>query len=304
MSSLLDAFAHFRLLDLLDITVVALIFYWLITLVRGTRAVQLMIGVGLVLAVYAVAGYLDLRALRWLLDKALTIALFAIPVIFQPELRRALEALGRGPQRVRQLFAETAPIERAIEAVNGAAQPLSKRRIGALIVFEREVGLQELTETGIALEAIPSRELLINIFIPNTPLHDGAVIIDRQGRMMAAACFLPLTGSRDVDPELGTRHRAALGVSEETDAVAVVVSEETGQVSVAVGGRLSRGLDEGTFVSYLRALLMPQAPSRGWWRRLWASLWDWLRRGGRSAQQEHPSGSEASREGKQRGGKQ
>jgi diadenylate cyclase len=210
-----------------------------------------------------IAGYLNLRALKWILDKTLTIGLFAIPVVFQPELRRALETLGRGGFFTRSLYMSNEneeDIRKMIAELTKATQILSKNRIGALLVLERETGLNDYTETGIEIDAVVTSELLINIFIPNTPLHDGAVII-RQNRIVAASCFLPLTDRQDLSKELGTRHRAAVGMAEQSDAVSIVVSEETGQISVAVGDSLTRNLDEQSFREYLSTLLVPQKSS-------------------------------------------
>jgi diadenylate cyclase len=249
-------FGTFDLFDALDILIVAFVIYRVILLIRGTRAVQLLQGVVVILLATGVSHALDLAALNWILDKTLTIGLFAIPVVFQPELRRALEQLGRGRffARSTTVFDEE-DIPRTISELTKATQVLAKNKIGALIILERDTGLGDYTETGIAIGAVVSSELMINIFIPNTPLHDGAVIISR-GRVMAASCFLPLTDNPELSKDLGTRHRAAIGVSEMSDAVAVVVSEETGQISIAVDGEITRNLDEQTFREMLTKLLV------------------------------------------------
>jgi diadenylate cyclase len=263
VQNLWDLIKPFSITDALDILIVAFVLYRMILLIRGTRAVQLLKGIFVILVMTGIAGYLNLRALKWILDKTLTIGLFAIPVVFQPELRRALETLGRGGFFTRSLYMTNEneeDIRKVIAELTKATQILSKNRIGALLVLERETGLSDYTETGIPIDALVTSELLINIFIPNTPLHDGAVII-RQNRVVAASCFLPLTDRQDLSKELGTRHRAAVGMAEQSDAVSIVVSEETGQISVAVGDALTRNLDEQSFREYLSTLLMPQKTS-------------------------------------------
>ncbi|MDI3328192.1 MAG: diadenylate cyclase CdaA [Alicyclobacillaceae bacterium] len=254
-----SVWSHFNIItDVLDILLVTYVLYRMILLIRGTRAVQLLKGIVVILVATGLSSYLHLRAMSWLLDKALTVGLFAIPVVFQPELRRALEQLGRG-----RLFSWSFPAsgereaDRWITELTRAVQILAKNRIGALVALERETGLGDYAETGIPVDARVSAELLVNIFIPNTPLHDGAVII-RQGRIAAAGCVLPLSDSQDLAKQLGTRHRAAVGLSEHSDAVAVVVSEETGQISLAVEGTLNRDLDEQALREMLRTLFQPQ----------------------------------------------
>lgn len=249
-------FGTFNLFDALDIIIVAFVIYRVIMLIRGTRAVQLLQGVVVILIGTGLSHALNLAALSWLLDKTLTIGLFAIPVVFQPELRRALEQLGRGRffARSTTVFDEE-DIPRTIGELTKATQVLSKNKIGALIIIERDTGLGDYTETGIAIGAVVSSELLINIFIPNTPLHDGAVMI-QANRIVAASAFLPLTDNPELSKELGTRHRAAIGVSELSDSVAVVVSEETGTISIALDGTITRNVDEQTFREMLSKLLI------------------------------------------------
>ncbi|MBX5435817.1 MAG: TIGR00159 family protein [Alicyclobacillaceae bacterium] len=256
MDAWLDVIKKFTLLNAIDIVIVAFVLYRLLLLIRGTRAVQLLKGVFVILVAYALSTFLHLRALNWLLNSLITVGIVAIPIVFQPELRRALEQVGRGGFFSLSLVHSEAPgVERAVPEIVKAAQVLSKRHIGALIVVERDTGLNEYIETGTLVEGVVSSELLINTFIPNTPLHDGAVII-RGSRLVAAGCFLPLTENRDLDRQLGTRHRAAIGVTEQSDAVAVVVSEETGQISLAVDGVLSRNLSETALVELLQTLLV------------------------------------------------
>lgn len=233
----------FSFIDALDIIIVAFFLFKLMMLLRGTRATAIIKGLVLLFFANLFSRFLGLRTVSWLLDQGTTVILVALPIVFYPELRRALEHLGRG-----QLFSRVGALgkedlERTIENIIRAIRHLSESRTGALIVFEREVGLEEYIESGVRMDALISTELILNIFVPDTPLHDGATVV-RGDRMVAAACFLPLTENPHVTHSLGTRHRAALGITEQSDAVVVVVSEETGLVSVAVGGRLERGLDE------------------------------------------------------------
>lgn len=225
--------------DLLDVLLVALVFYNVLLLIRGTRAVQMLYGMILLATVYYVAGLTGLDTLHTILQAFLLLLPFVIVVLFQQEIRRALARFGRNPLwgLTGQQKAET-----VFQDIVLAATHLSSRQIGALIVVERIEGLRTFAENGIELDANVSYDLLVNIFNPDSPLHDGAVII-RGDKIVAAACFLPLTLSADLSTEFGTRHRAALGISNETDALAVVVSEETGTISVAFDGELERGLD-------------------------------------------------------------
>ncbi len=262
MDAWMNVLRHFNALNLIDILLVAFVLYRLLTLIRGTRAVQLLKGVIIILTATAISSVFNLTALNWLLNKIITIGLFAIPVVFQPELRRALEQLGRGGFFSFSFgSAGGAELEQTIAEVTKATQVLGKSRIGALIVIERETGLSEYIETGTLVEGLISSELLINTFIPNTPLHDGAVII-RGNRVVSAGCFLPLTDNRNLDKKLGTRHRAAVGITEQSDCVAVVVSEETGKVSLAVDGVLTIGLEESALYELLKTLLVPKRSGR------------------------------------------
>ncbi|HHT68207.1 MAG TPA: TIGR00159 family protein [Firmicutes bacterium] len=232
----------FTIRDAIDILIVAYVVYRVIYSIQGTRATTLVKGLTIVFASSVVARALSLRTVSWLLDQATTLFLVALPVVFYPELRRGLEKLGRG-----QLFGwmtgrGVGQQEFDLEAVIEACSRLSAKKTGALIVFQRQMGLHEFVETGVRLDALISTELLMNIFEPNSPLHDGAVIVTG-GRITSAGCVLPLTDSQ-LGGGLGTRHRAAVGMSEQTDAVIVVVSEETGTMSLAVGGHLRRYLTE------------------------------------------------------------
>lgn len=201
------------------------------------------------------------------MSQAMTYGLLAVIIIFQPELRRALEQLGRGKLFSRSTQQDEERITTAISETIEAVQYLAKRRIGALIIFERETGLKDYLETGISINGQLSSELLINIFIPNTPLHDGAVLVHKD-QVRAAACYLPLSDNPFISKELGTRHRAALGISEVTDALSIVVSEETGQIAVAKNGEVHRHLDEDQLKELLdRELRQPSSSSSSFWVR-------------------------------------
>lgn len=255
--------SSFRLLDVVDILLVAFFLYKLLILIRNTRAVALIKGLIFlgVITILSSSRFLNLHVINWLLQQGLMIIMVALPVVFQPELRRALEQIGRG-----RLFRTSDQImndeewDRLIDEIIAITESLSKTHTGALIVFEREVGLNDYIDTGISIDGIVSRELLGNIFIPNTPLHDGAVII-RRNRVMAAGCLLPLTSDRSLSTELGTRHRAAIGISELADAVVVIVSEETGAVSYTYGGHIYRHLDGQALRNTLNAFL--KQPTQG-----------------------------------------
>lgn len=235
--------------DIIDILIVTYIIYHLILLVRGTRAVQLLKGILVLVVIWAVSTWFDLYTLKWLMNQMFTFGVLAIFIIFQPELRRALEQLGRGKLFGRNT-ADEEELSKEIGEIIKAVNYLSRRKIGALIVFERDTGLNEYTESGIPMQSIITSQLLINIFIPNTPLHDGAVIIQGQ-KISAAACYLPLSENPFISKELGTRHRAAIGISEVGDAVSVVVSEETGQISLAIDGQVVRDINEESLISKL-----------------------------------------------------
>jgi diadenylate cyclase len=252
--------------SLLDIVVVSYIIYRVLLLIRNTRAEQLLKGLLVLLIISTASRYLGLDALRWLMDKTWTLLFVALPVVFQPELRRALESLGRGTFGRGGFFQPSSDKaeEEAVAELVEATRELSRTRTGALVVFERETGLGEYLESGTALGSAVSRQLLLNIFTPNTPLHDGAVII-RQGRIERAACFLPLSDRLDVDRMLGTRHRAAIGITEVSDAVAVIVSEETGMISLTEDGQIIRRLSPEN----LRQLLVERVIERK------SRLWRW-----------------------------
>lgn len=246
--------SSFRLLDIVDILLVAFVLYKLFILIRNTRAVALIKGLLVLGLVTVVSKVLDLHVINWLLQQGMTVILVALPVVFQPELRRALEQIGRGRLFRSGQVISMEELERLIDEIVAISESMSKTHTGALMVFEREVGLNDYIDTGIAIDGLVSRELLGNIFIPNTPLHDGAVII-RENPVMAAGCLLPLTSDRSLSTELGTRHRAAIGLSELADAVVVVVSEETGAISYTYGGHIYRHLDGNALRNVLKTFL-------------------------------------------------
>ena len=250
---------------ILDILVVAFIIYWLLWVAQGTRALTLIRGIVTLFAFLGLLGWLlQLDTLNWLLRTVWPALIIAIPVIFQPELRRAFEQLGHTGSWLKNPFPnlEASATDHAVDEIVRAASQLSRLRYGALIVIERETGLQDYVNKGVSLDAEISRQLLINIFFPNSPLHDAAVIIQGD-RILAASVVLPLTDNISASSQLGTRHRAGIGVTEESDALAVVVSEETGQMSVAHSGRLIRNLDQDRLRRVLRTLLRIEAPSTG-----------------------------------------
>jgi diadenylate cyclase len=249
----------------------------MILLVRGTRAVQLLKGIVVLVAVWALSTWFNLYTLKWLMNQMFTFGIVSVLIIFQPELRRVLEQLGRGKLFARSFSLDRDVVNEQIDGVIKAVRFMAERKIGALIVFERSTGLSELIESGIRMESKITSELLINIFTPNTPLHDGAVII-RSNQIMAAGCYLPLSENPFISKELGTRHRAAIGVSEVTDAVSVTVSEETGQVSLSLGGMIVRDINEESLISKLFDELTPKTTGRTKERVTIASLWK--RKGG------------------------
>ncbi len=240
---IINLFTRLDALAVLDILLVTLIFYTILRLFKGTQAVQLVRGlVLLVVAIFVVTNFVQrLTAFRWLVRSTLPAILVALPVIFQPELRRVLERLGRTAPLLGRGF-QIEAVNELIDTLVSAVMRLSSHRYGAIIVLEGETGLQEYMESGVKIDGLVSERLLLAIFFPNAALHDGAVII-RGNRIAAAACVLPLS-PRPLDPQLGTRHRAGLGITEHGDALAIIVSEETGIVSVARYGRLVRRLDD------------------------------------------------------------
>jgi uncharacterized protein (TIGR00159 family) len=242
---MLDRLSAFRLAtdfswaDVLDILIVAFIVYELLQFIRGTHAVQMALGAAVLVVLYWTSKLANLQTVNWLLETFMPYVVFGVIVVFQAEIRKVLAHVGKTP------FLRAFGAQRSQEVVDEvvlAATTLSAQRTGALMVLERDMGLRSFIETGIALDAIVTYDLLISIFNPKTPLHDGAVVI-QGNRVAAAACFLPLTVNPELSRTLGSRHRAAIGVTEDTDALAVVVSEETGTISLVAGGRIRRGLD-------------------------------------------------------------
>jgi diadenylate cyclase len=257
-------FWRFDFTSLVDIFIVALVFYWIMTIVQGTRATQLIWGIVILLIISAVLSTRrEFTALNFLIERSIPVLLLSIPIIFAPELRRALEQVGHTGALLNRPFAgafSQTQQTSMIDEVCRAAGQLARQRYGALIVIERDTGLGEFIDRAVPLDAVATRQLLITIFYPNTPLHDGAVII-RNDRVAAAAAVLPLT-EQELGGNLGTRHRAAVGITEVSDAVAVVVSEETGQISVATDGRLRRNLTQERLRLLLLALFRLEGEAR------------------------------------------
>lgn len=258
-------------INIVDVLLVWFVFYKLITIIKGTKAVQLLKGIFVLLIARILTEFFGLNTLQWMMDQVLPFGFLAIIIIFQPELRRALEQIGRGRLFARTMMQEEEERDRLIEAFVKSVNYMAKRRIGALISIEKETGLSEYIETGTGMDSMITSELLINIFIPNTPLHDGAVIVQRN-RIAAAGCYLPLSESPFISKELGTRHRAALGISEVTDAVTIIVSEETGAVSLTANGDIDRNLDMEEFEARLRRVwfgLITEKQDSSIWKWRW-----------------------------------
>ena len=241
--------------DLLDIAVVSFLIYEFLKLIRGTRAAQMAVGSLFVVGMFYVSQLAPLQTLNWLIRNALVYVAFAAIVIFQSDIRRALAHFGQAP--FFRYFNRQLAADETIEEVVVATSMLSQQKIGAIIVLEREIGLRNYIESGIPLDATLTYDLLATIFRPGSPLHDGAVIL-QEGRVAAAACFLPLTVNPRLSRELGTRHRAAIGLTEENDAAAIVVSEETGLISVALDGEIERALSPDDLRQRLRDLIQPR----------------------------------------------
>jgi diadenylate cyclase len=251
-------FSYVGVTDVIDVLATSVLIYYLMLLIRGTRAVQILLGILVLVGLLGIANLLHLFLLRTILQLVVAIAAVAIPIVFQPELRRALEQIGRGGLfRMDSDGRATRPEDRVMGALAHAAFLLSRSKLGALIVIEQQSGLKEFCDTGTTLHAQLSAELLLAIFMPRSPLHDGAVIV-RESQIEAAGCFLPLADQSLGSDRLGTRHRAAIGLSEQTDAVVVVVSEETGAITIARDGKLSRPVEEETrLVKMLLAVTRP-----------------------------------------------
>lgn len=279
LNNLLFIFQRFDVLSAVDILLVTIIFFALMYWLRDTQAMVLLRGVILiVVALVLLTSLANLPAFSWLVRNSIPAMLLAIPVIFAPEIRRALERIGRAGTILSRFNKNTeAELEESVHAVVGAATRLSARQHGALIVIQRLDNLDEHVESGVRLNATVTAELLLQVFYPNTPLHDGAVVISGS-KMAAAACVMPLSSSgilnRSPDRQMGLRHRAALGISEVSDAIAVVVSEETGAISVAHGGRMIRRIDPDRLENILKAFFQPAAmqPSTAWFGKMFGTV--------------------------------
>jgi diadenylate cyclase len=253
------ALANYRWFnDTVDIALVYYVFYRILLLIKGTRAFQMLIGIGLILVVLFASQFLEFHTLDWLIHSFWSQIVLAVVILFQPEIRRTLAQVGD-----RRLFRSLSPVEgpRFIEETVKAAVSMANKRIGALIVLERETDLSTIVEIGTELDAKVTKELLVSIFLPYSPIHDGAAII-RSGRLVSAGCFLPLTLSSNLSKALGTRHRAAVGLTEETDAVVVVVSEETGEISVVRDGAIEHNADAPALRKTLSDIFMPKKKRR------------------------------------------
>lgn len=257
-------------IDVLDIFVVAAILYKAYEMLQDTRAITLVKGILVLLAIAVISSFLQLHAISWLLQKAITLLFVALPIVFQPELRRALEHLGQGKFLGAVVSLDDDEARSVVHELVKAVRVLAANKTGALLVIERDMGLNDVSATGIQIDGLITADFLLNVFIPNTPLHDGAAVIHGK-RLIAAGCLLPLTENRSLSTELGTRHRAAIGLSEQCDALIVVVSEETGTISVAENGRIMRHLNADSLRNVLRPVFNPpQAGIRDMvknWRR-------------------------------------
>lgn len=243
MQQLIELYRNIGIKDIVDMAIVAFVFYKLYMLIRETRAEQLIKGILVLLIATQASEFLQLHVINWILINTIQVGVIALLIVFQPELRKALEYIGRTKLLTKSIVdIENEEVKLMADEIAEAIGSLSRQRIGALIVLERSIRLAEVLETGTTIKGKVTRGLLINIFIPNTPLHDGAVVI-RNTEIMAAGCLLPLTENTNLSKELGTRHRAAIGITERSDALVIVVSEETGAISVAEEGKLKRFLD-------------------------------------------------------------
>lgn len=261
MSVFMDLFNIISIRDIIDITIIAIITYNALKLIKGTRAEQLSKGILVILVLTKLSEWFKLYTINWLLNNIMTWGFVAILIVFQPELRRGLEFIGR-TSSLRNKSSNKNDLPEVVKEITEAVASLSRQKIGALIIFQRKTGLNEIVETGTKVDGYVSSGLLINIFIPNTPLHDGAVII-KGDRVVAAACFLPLSDNANISKELGTRHRAGIGITERSDALALMVSEETGSISIAEDGVISRYLDIPTLEKILGDMYNPSIDNNG-----------------------------------------
>lgn len=254
--------------DVLDILLVSFILYRLFLILKGTRAFQMLMGLATLLLAFVISRAIGLYTVDWLIQSFWSYLVLALIILFQPEIRRALAQMGAIPLAQRVTQAEEL---RSVEEIVRACVSLANKRIGAILVLERQTELKDLVEMGVMLDARISRELLLSIFIPTSPIHDGAVIL-KGDRIVAAGCFLPLSLSANISKALGTRHRAALGITEETDAAAIVVSEETGAVSICSGGRMVRELDAASLRRILTRMFQRERRERTPWME-WIEQW-------------------------------
>lgn len=260
-NAFINTIENIRISNILDIIVVSIIFYKTYNLIRETRAEQLLKGILFVFLLIPISGFLHLTTLNWILNETITIGVLTIVIIFQPEIRKALEHLGRSTFTDRHILEDEEIRKQVIGEIIDAVGNLSATRTGALIVLEQRTGLGEIINTGTKIDAIVSSALLENIFVVNTPLHDGATII-RDNRIVASGCFLPLTDNNAINKKLGTRHRAAIGLSETADAIVIVVSEETGTVSIALNGKILRNYDKERLRNILLKLIENRQPKK------------------------------------------
>lgn len=252
----------------LDILIVTFVLYKLLLLIRETRAEQVLKGLGILLFVTYLSEVLQFSTVYWILKNTATVGVIALLIVFQPELRRALEQIGRGQLLDMFFLHDDQDFTKLVNELVHSVQNLAKAKTGALIVMERKTGINEVIETGVKIDGELSEALLLNIFFENTPLHDGAVII-RGDRIAAAGCFLPLTENSNISKQLGTRHRAALGITEISDSIAIVVSEETGVISIASNGKLTRYLDSKALREMLRKYLIKERETRSLIPKKW-----------------------------------
>lgn len=258
MQQLYNLFSNVRIRDVIDVLIVAFVLYKLLNLIKETRAEQLTKGIVVLLILTELSEWVEFYTINWILKNLMTVGTLAILIVFQPELRRGLEYIGRSSFLTKSLIeVRGESLSKTVEEIVDAVASLSRQKIGALIVLEKQTGLNEVADTGTEINGVVTSDLLINIFIPNTPLHDGAVII-KDNIIKAAACFLPLTDNSNVSKDLGTRHRAALGISERSDSLSIIVSEETGSISIAENGSIARYLDTKTLRQILTDMYEPE----------------------------------------------
>ena len=251
--------AGLRWQDLADILLVAFVIYRIFVLIKGTRALQILVGLAFIAITYVGSEMFELFTLHWILNAFLSSSILVVVVLFQNEIRRALAHVGVNPFSSSREAKSTGAL--IVEELMKASVGMANRRIGALVVLQRETDLSDYVEQGVRVDAAVSKEILLSIFHPSSPIHDGAVVVN-EDRVLMAGCLLPLTTRPDVDKDLGTRHRAAMGLTEETDAVVIVVSEETGAISLVLNGRITRHLDGTTLRRVLLKLFAPEAEAK------------------------------------------